>query len=141
MQCSVSFLLTQTWDIDILLEKLTQEMGVNLKNTLCIMPLGWGFHANSVAWGQVNRLGVEETMYVAFSLLLYLWDLEKQKGKGFKVIIWRGKGKSHKEREFLWGPQKTTQGVDPSTSLSELPTYFSHFWCKKIYAQHSIPSK
>ena len=39
-----------------------------------------------------------------------------------------GKGKSHKEGESLWGGGiKTTQGVDPSTSLYELPTYFSLF--------------
>ena len=31
------------------------------------MPLSWGFHAKPVAWGQVSRLGVEKSMYVALS--------------------------------------------------------------------------
>ena len=29
----------------------------------------------------------EETVYVAFSQLLYLWDLEEQRSRGFKAII------------------------------------------------------
>ena len=61
------------------------------------MSLGCGFHANPVTWKQVNWLEVEETMYVALLLLLYLWDLEEQRGKGFKVIIWREEEKGHKE--------------------------------------------
>ena len=40
---------------------------MNLKNTLCAMPQEKEFHAKPVTWGQVNRLGVEETMYVALS--------------------------------------------------------------------------
>ena len=61
------------------------------------MSLGCGFHANPVTWKQVNWLEVEEIMYVALLLLLYLWDLEEQRRKGFKVIIWRGEEKGHKE--------------------------------------------
>ena len=37
------------------------------------------------------------------------------------------------------GAIKTTQRIDPSTSLSELPTYFSLLWCTKIYTLHNIP--
>ena len=77
--------------------------------------------------------------YVAFSWLLCLWYLGQQRGRGFKVIIQR-EGKSHKEGEFLWGLLKSAQGVDPSTNLSILPTYFSLLWCKKIYALQNIPS-
>ena len=36
-------------------------------------------------------------------------------------------GASHKEMDNFY------RGVDPLTSLSELPTYFSLFWCKKIF--------
>ena len=71
-----------------------------LENTPCIMPLGWGFHSKPVAWGQVNRLGVEETIYVALSYLLYLWDLEEQRGKGFRVII-RREGEKPQRRKVL----------------------------------------
>ena len=60
------------------------------------------FHVKPVAWRQVNRLRVEETMYVALSLFLYLWDLEEQWGKGFKVIIWM-EGEKLQRGEFLWG--------------------------------------
>ena len=65
--CSVSLMLNLTWDIDILSENLTQETGMDLKNRLCTRLLGWRFHAKPVTWGQVNRLGVEETMHVVMS--------------------------------------------------------------------------
>ena len=36
-------------------------------------------------------------MYAALQYLLYLWDLEEQRGRGFKLIVWReAKGGSHK---------------------------------------------
>ena len=31
-------------------------------------------------------------MYAALSKWLYLWDLEEQGGRGFKVIVWREAG-------------------------------------------------
>ena len=31
-------------------------------------------------------------MYAALSKGLYLWDLEEQRGRGFKVIVWREAG-------------------------------------------------
>ena len=35
-------------------------------------------------------------MYAALSYLLYLWDLEEQRGRGFKVIVGReAEGGSH----------------------------------------------
>ena len=55
VSCSVSFMLTLTWDIDILCDKLTSEVN----------PLGWGFDTKPVGWGQVNRSEVEETMYIS----------------------------------------------------------------------------
>ena len=58
---------------------------------------------------QVNRQGLEETMYVAFSQLLYLCDLEEQRGRGFNVIIQREGEKPQKEellreaiKKLLW---------------------------------------
>ena len=47
-------MLTLTWDVDILFEKLTPETPF----ALCFW--GWGFHVKpEMAWMQVNRLGVE----------------------------------------------------------------------------------
>ena len=59
--------------IDMLFEKLTSEQktytGMNLRNTLfaLICLCGLGFHGKPVAWGQVNRKRLKETMYVALS--------------------------------------------------------------------------
>ena len=42
-----------------------------------------------------------------------LLDLEEQRDIGFLNLSYRGKGKNHKQEEFLWGViKKTTQGVD-----------------------------
>ena len=49
-----------------------------------------------------------------------------------------GKKKVTKKGNF-YGAIKTTQRIDPSTSLPELPTYFSLLWCTKIYTLHNIP--
>ena len=59
--------------IDMLFEKLTSEQktytGMNLRNTLfaSICLCGLGFQGKPVAWGQVNRKRLKETMYVALS--------------------------------------------------------------------------
>ena len=53
----------------------------------------------------------------------------KKEVRGLK--LWHGRklmgGKQQRVEQFLWG----TGGTDSSASLSELPTYFSLFWCKK----------
>ena len=51
-------------------------------------------------------------MYAALSQLLYLWDLEEQRGSAQKVIIQR-EGEKPQTAEILTGHyKKTTQGVD-----------------------------
>ena len=61
-------MLTLTLNIDLLFENLTPNIKQWIcKNTICTMPLRWGFHGRPVAWGQVSRLGVEKPMYVALS--------------------------------------------------------------------------
>ena len=64
---SVFFILTLTWDIDILFEKLRQgdEFFVWEIPFSANMPLWVGFHWKSVAWRQKNK-----------QRLYYLWDLE-----------------------------------------------------------------
>ena len=50
-------------------------------------------------------------MYVALSKLLALCHLEEQRGRVFKVMIWRNDGASHNEgRQILWG-ELTPQSV------------------------------
>ena len=52
-------------------------------------------------------------MFVTLPYLLYLWDLEEQRGSGFKVIITqREGGKSQTRGAFMGCLKKTTQGVD-----------------------------
>ena len=34
------------------------------------------------------------------------WDLEEQRGRGFLNLLYRGKGKSLKQEELLWGTIK-----------------------------------
>ena len=77
---------------------------MNLRNTFALICLcEQRFHGKSVAWGQVKRQRLEETMYVALSQLLYSWD---QRGSGFLKLSYGEKGKSHKQEEFLWGAVK-----------------------------------
>ena len=56
-------------------------------------------------------------MYVVLLKLLYLSDLEEQRGIGVKVIVWRvaegGKPQSQRQEGTFHG------GVDPSGILSE----------------------
>ena len=53
--------------------------------------------------GQVNRQRLEETFYVALSQLLYLWDVEEQRGRALK-LSYGGKGKATNKRNFYGVP-------------------------------------
>ena len=81
--------------------------------------------------GQVDRQRLEETIYVALSYLLYLSDVEEQRGRGLKLLYGK-QGKSHKPEELLWGVKRKLPR-ELTTEL-ELPAYFNLLWCKKIYA-------
>ena len=110
-----------SWGINISFEKLgnIRNKGMNLRNTLValICFCGRGLHGKSVAWGQVNRQRLEETMYVP------LWDLEDQRGRGFLNLSFRGKGKSHKQEELLWGTiKKLPKELTTELLYLELPT-------------------
>ena len=62
---------------------------------------------------QKNRQRLEETIFVTLSYLLYLWDLEEQRGSGFKfIIIQREGGKPQTRGTFMGRLKKATQGVD-----------------------------
>ena len=51
-------------------------------------------------------------MYVALSQLLNLWDLEEQRGRGFKVIRRREGKKPLSRGTFMERYEKITQRVD-----------------------------
>ena len=51
-------------------------------------------------------------MYVALSYLLYLWDLEEQRGRGFKAIKRREEKKPQIRGTFMGRHKKTTLEVD-----------------------------
>ena len=124
------------WKVNI------RNRGMNLRNTLfCTkMPLWVGISWNAYSLRQVNRQRLEETMYVALSWLLCLWDLEEQRGRGYKFII-RREEETPQQEELSWNPIKELH-MELTTELLylELPTYFSLLWCNKIYELHKIPS-
>ena len=65
----------------------------------------------------MNRQRLKKTMCVALSWLLYLWDLEEQRGKVFLKLSyadWREVEKSQETSRgtFMGRHKKTTQGVD-----------------------------
>ena len=97
------------------------------------------FHGKPVAWGQVNRQSLEETMYGDLSQLLYFVGPGGAEVAG--QLSYRGKGKRHKQEDILWGAiKKLARELTTELLYLELPTYFSLLSCKKIYALHIIPS-
>ena len=60
-----------------------------------------------------------------------MWDLEEQRGRGFKVIIQREREKPQKE-ELLWGAiEKLPRELVTELLYLELPAYLILLWCKK----------
>ena len=63
-----------------------------------------------VAWGQVNRQRLEETMYVALSVIFVGHGGTRR--QGFKVIIRREGEKPQTIGTFMGRHKKPTQGID-----------------------------
>ena len=61
-----------------------------------------------MVWEHVNRQWLEETMYVFLSKWLYLWDLEEQRGREFKVIM-RREGENPQTKGTFIGCHTTIQ--------------------------------
>ena len=80
----------------------------------------------SLARGQVNRLGVGGNYVCCLVIVVIFIGLRASK---MKVIVWReAEGKPQSQRKGKDGRGSTFYGrVDPSSILSELPTYFSFF--------------
>ena len=74
--------------------------------------VGIPWNACGLGASEQTRKWLEETMCVALPQLLYLWDLEEQRGRGFKVIIRREGEKPQTRGTFMGRHKKTTQGVD-----------------------------
>ena len=52
-----------------------------------------------------------------------LWDMEDQKGRGFKNLSNGGKGKSYKQKKLLWGViKKLLKELTTELFYLELPT-------------------
>ena len=79
--CSVSVMLTLTWGIDILFEKLTPETGgssCKIPFALCIW--GRGFHVKpELPWGQVNSLRVGEKYVCCLFIVVVFMGLGRAK--------------------------------------------------------------
>ena len=78
-------MLTLTLGIDILFEKLRPETGGETPVALNMIRQLGEFHGKSVAWRQVNSQRLEETMYVAFVIVVIF--VGPGGAKRFKVII------------------------------------------------------
>ena len=62
--------------------------------------------------------------------MLHLWDLEEQRGRGFKVIKWMETEKSEPQNER--GRANFYGGVDPSNFLSNYLIISAPFGVKKV---------
>ena len=86
----------------------------------------------SLPWGQVNRLGVGVMPHIIFM------------GLGEAEVGALNSYSEFNSRERWGKPQRRggqsipMEGVDHSTILYELPTYFSLFWYKEFYDMHYI---
>ena len=72
----------------------TRSRELNLKNTLSDMPLGWRFHAKPMAWGQVNKLGIEKLCVLPCHSCYICGTWKSKEVRGLKSQ-YGGKGKSH----------------------------------------------
>ena len=82
---------------------------MNLRNILfaLICLCGQESHGNPVAWVQVNRQRLMEIMSVAFlSQLLYFWDLDEQRCRGFLKLSLRREGEKPQTRGTFTGRHK-----------------------------------
>ena len=137
MSCLIFFILTHTWGIDILLEKLTPETGGWIWETSFLHEyafVGRDFMESQWPGGKWIDKGSRKLCMLPCH---NLWDLEKQRGRVFLNLSYGGKGKSHKQEELLWGAiKKLPKKLTTELLYLELPTISAS--CS--YALHKIPS-
>ena len=60
-----------------------------------------------LAWGQVNRIGVEGNYVCCLVMVVIFMRLAGAKSRGFKVIVWReaegGKSQNQREGDTFYG--------------------------------------
>ena len=64
--------------------------------------------------------------------------LEEQRGGVFLNLLREGE-KPQTRKTFMGRHKKLPRELTTELLYLELSTYFSLFWCKKIYAEHNIP--
>ena len=87
-------------------------------------------------WGQVNR----QSLLPCHNL----WDLEEQIGaRGFLNLSYRGKRKSHKQEELLWGAiKKLPKELTTELHYLELPIISASCGVKRyIHYIRSLPTE
>ena len=107
---------------------------------------GLGFHGRPVAWVQVNRQRLEETVCMLPFHGCYIWGTWRSKEVRFNggakrgeqigglMLSYGGKGKATKRGTFMGSHKKIPRELTTELLYLELPTYFSLLWCNNIYA-------
>ena len=102
---------------------------------------GLGFHGKPVAWVQVNRQRLEETVCKLPFHNCYICGTWRSKEVGGLMLSYGGKGKATKRGTFMGSHKKIPRELTTELLYLELPTY-SASWGVIIYMQylHKIPS-
>ena len=135
-------MLTLTCGIGKLFEKLTLETGKLIWKTpiaiACTNMSLWVKISWKVCSFGTSKYTEVRGNYFALPYLLYLWELQEQRGRG--LILSREGEKPQTRGTFMGHHKKTTYGVGHWTTLSGITYYFSLFCCKNVYALHKILS-
>ena len=137
MPCSIFFILTHTWETDVLFEKLYIIINIrntgmmNLRNTLCTnMPVGRDFIQSQWPGGKWIGKGC------CLVIICGTWRSKR----GFLNLSYRRNGKRHKQEELLWETiKKLPKELITELYYLELPT-ISASCGLKIYMHYKIPS-
>ena len=95
---------------------------------------GLGFHGKPVAWVQVNRQRLEETVCKLPFHNCYICGTWRSKEVGGLMLSYGGKGKATKRGTFMGSHKKIPRELTTELLYLELPTYFSLLRCNNIYA-------
>ena len=106
MSCSIFFILTHTWGIDILFEKLTQNHGDEFeKHPFCTnMPLRIGISWKTSGLGASEQTKVRGNYVCCLVIISGIWR-SKEVGV-LQIYQTEERGKTTKKRNFYRAPQK-----------------------------------
>ena len=144
---SVFFMLTLTWDTDILFEKFrpgTRGWIYVWKIPFSAnMPLWVGISLKvcGLAAKEQKKAGGNCVCCLVTVVILFVGPGSRVKEVEDLMLSYGGKGKSYKQEELLWSTiKKLSRELTTHLLYLELPTSFSLLPCKKIYVLHKIPS-